>query len=47
MKVIIAEILLNYDIKFPDGQTERLLNVYLDIVVEPNPKQSIMFRRRE
>ena len=47
MKVIIAEILPKYDIKCPDGQTERLPNVYLDIVVEPNPKQSIMFRPRE
>ena len=47
MKVIITEILLKYDIKFPDGQTERLLNVYLDIVVELNLKQLIMFRLRE
>jgi cytochrome P450 len=47
MKVILAKILLKYDIKFPDGQTERLPNVYLDIVIEPNPKQQILFRQRD
>ena len=47
MKLIIAQIVLRYDIKFPEGQRERLPNVYLDLIVEPNPKQAILFRSRE
>ena len=47
MKVIIAQIIRKYDIKFPEGQKERLPNVYLDLIVEPNPKQTILFRLQQ
>ncbi|KAF2823679.1 cytochrome P450 [Ophiobolus disseminans] len=47
MKVIIAQIIRRYDVKFPKGQEERLPNVYLDLIVEPNPKQVVLFRVRE
>ncbi|KAF2684170.1 cytochrome P450 [Lentithecium fluviatile CBS 122367] len=47
MKVVIAQILRKYEVKFPEGQRERLPNVYLDLIVEPNPKQVVRFRARE
>ncbi|KAF2796779.1 cytochrome P450 [Melanomma pulvis-pyrius CBS 109.77] len=47
MKCIIGSILMKYDITFPEGQQERLPNVYLDIVIEPNPKQKVMFQPRD
>jgi cytochrome P450 len=46
MKVIMALIVTQYDITFPEGQTKRLPNVYMDILVEPNPRQSVLFRQR-
>ena len=46
MKTMIAQIVTNYDFKFPYGQTERLPNVYMDIMVEPNPVQTVLFKRR-
>ena len=46
MKTIIAQLVKNFDFKFPDGQKERLPNVYMDIMVEPNPKQTVLFMRR-
>jgi cytochrome P450 len=47
MKVIIALMITKYDVKFPEGQVERLPNVYMDILVEPNPKQMVQIRIRE
>jgi cytochrome P450 len=47
MKIIIAQIILKYDVKFPERQRERLPNVYLDLIVEPNPKQVVHFRLKE
>lgn len=46
MKVFLAQVIKKYDVKFPAGQKERLPNVYMDIMVEPNPKQSVLFRLR-
>jgi cytochrome P450 len=46
MKIIIGSIIIKYDIMFPEGQKERLPNVYLDIVIEANPKQKILFQSR-
>lgn len=47
MKAIVALLVTKYDIKFPEGQVERLPNVYMDILVEPNPKQVVLVRRRK
>jgi hypothetical protein len=46
MKVFISLMVEKYDIKFPNGQVERLPNVYMDVLVEPNPKQTVLIRRR-
>lgn len=46
MKVIVAQIVKKYDVKFPSRQTERLPNVYMDIMVEPNPKQAVLMKLR-
>ena len=46
MKVVIALIVSKYDVKFPKGQVERLPNVYMDVLVEPNPGQAVLCRRR-
>jgi len=46
MKAVIALIVRKYDVKFPKGQVERLPNVYMDVLVEPNPGQAVLCRRR-
>lgn len=46
MKLMMGLILLNYDIKFPDGQTQRPPDAYLDTMIQPNEKQEILFRKR-
>lgn len=46
MKLFVASILMQYDIKFPDGQTERPQNSYLDDGIVPSGKQEILFRLR-
>jgi len=47
MKTVLALVVTRYDVMFPGGQTERLPNVYMDILVEPNPDQRVLFRRRK
>jgi cytochrome P450 len=46
MKVFIALIVSKYDVRFPKGQVNRLPNVYMDILVEPNPKQKVVVKKR-
>jgi hypothetical protein len=46
MKVFIALVVSKYDVKFPEGQAKRLPNVYMDILVEPNPKQVVLLKRQ-
>lgn len=46
MKLILAKILLEYDIKFPEGQTVQPPPFYLDDGILPNRKQNILFRKR-
>ena len=46
MKVFLALVLNKYDVRFPNGQVERMPNVYMDILVEPNPRQVVLIRRR-
>ena len=44
-KLIIGTILEQYDLKFPDNQLERPLNVYADGKIAPDTTQEIMFCR--
>ncbi|KAI1211425.1 cytochrome P450 [Annulohypoxylon truncatum] len=46
IKLIIANLLLNYDISFPPGQTERPPNTKYDTEVHPNFEQKIVLRKR-
>ena len=47
IKLILGNLLEKYDFRFPDGQSTRPPNLYNDGVMTPNPKQVVMFRRRE
>ena len=46
MKLILALVLREFDFKFPEGQTDRKLETYLDTMVQPNEEQKLLFRRR-
>lgn len=46
IKLIIAKLLLEYDISFPEGQTERPLNGKFDTDVHPDFGQKIVFSKR-
>jgi cytochrome P450 len=46
MKIVLAQIITKYDVKFPEDQNERLPNVYLDLIVEPNSKQTVLLKLR-
>lgn len=43
IKVVIANVLLKYDISFPPGQTERPKNLYKGGLVRPDPRQKLVF----
>ncbi|KAK3374752.1 cytochrome P450 [Podospora didyma] len=45
IKMIMAQILLQYDIKMPDRETERYQSVGSGVVKAPDPTKEIMFRR--
>ncbi|ORY71919.1 cytochrome P450 [Pseudomassariella vexata] len=47
IKLILAYLLLNYDIKLKDGETERPKPMMFMMSKTPNPTAEIMFRRRE
>ncbi|KAJ5674732.1 cytochrome P450 [Penicillium maclennaniae] len=47
IKAIMAHILLNYDFKFPDGQTQRPESLLFETQYLPNPAGRVMFRRRK
>ncbi|KAL7778239.1 hypothetical protein CFE70_004916 [Pyrenophora teres f. teres 0-1] len=47
IKAVIANILLNYDISFPPGQTTRPQNIYKGGLVRPDPRQKLVFVPRE
>lgn len=43
IKVVLASVLINYDISFPPGQTERPKNLYKGGLVRPDPRQKLVF----
>jgi cytochrome P450 len=44
MKSILAHFIHNYDFCFPEGQTERPENIYVDERITPSPTQKVGFR---
>ncbi|KAI3390348.1 hypothetical protein diail_10007 [Diaporthe ilicicola] len=43
IKVVVANVLLKYDISFPPGQQERPKNLYKGGLVRPDPRQKLVF----
>ncbi|KAL9591968.1 MAG: hypothetical protein Q9179_007187 [Wetmoreana sp. 5 TL-2023] len=46
MKLLLATLILEYDFKFPNGQSQRPPNSVVDVNVLPNMKQKIMLSKR-
>lgn len=46
IKLVLANLLLEYDISFPSGQTERPANSKYDTEVHPNFEQKIILKKR-
>lgn len=46
IKVIMATIILRYDVSFPDGQKTRPQNTFVGESIGPDRRQVIVFRRR-
>lgn len=46
IKLIIAELLVNYDVAFPEGQNSRPPNVYSSEAIRPDMEQVICLRKR-
>jgi len=46
MKMILGHLIHEYDFCFPEGQTERPANVYMDERITPSREQKIGFRLR-
>ncbi|KAI1359992.1 cytochrome P450 [Xylaria arbuscula] len=47
IKLVLYHLLIEYDFKFPNGQTERPKNWVKDEKTGPNMEQPILFRRRK
>lgn len=45
IKVVIAYLLLNYDFKFPEGQT-RPENLAFELQSAPNPSATVLLKKR-
>lgn len=45
IKLILSRILLEYDIRMPDGLTERYSNMVMGIDAMPDPTKEILFKR--
>ncbi|KAI4095181.1 MAG: hypothetical protein LQ339_007341 [Xanthoria mediterranea] len=46
MKLLLATLILEYDFKFPDGQSRRPANYVMDVHVLPDMKQQVLFKKR-
>lgn len=46
MKLLLATLILRYDMEFPPGQTGRPSSVVLDVHVLPDMKRQILVRKR-
>ncbi|RYP33120.1 hypothetical protein DL767_004905 [Monosporascus sp. MG133] len=45
IKAVLANIILNYDVSFPGGQTKRPDNLYKGGLIQPDPRQKIVFKQ--
>lgn len=45
VKVLLAQLLLEYDFKMPNGLTERYADLDFGMSVMPDPSKEIMFKR--
>ena len=46
LKLLFIRLLLDYDISFPEGQTARPENFFVDERIVPDTKQEVRFQRR-
>lgn len=46
IKVILAEILLNYDISYPSGEKRRPKGIPFNLFTTPSPFAKLAFSRR-
>lgn len=45
IKIIVAKLLLNFDIGMPDGMTERHAQLFNGDICEPDPTKEIVLKR--
>ncbi len=46
IKLILSSILLDYDIKMPNGATERYPRAYVGMFVSPDSTKTVLFKKR-
>ncbi|KAI1367956.1 cytochrome P450 [Xylaria arbuscula] len=46
IKLVLANIIMNYDVSFPDAQTRRPDNVFTGEGIAPDRKQKVVFKQR-
>ena len=46
LKLMLAHIMLEYDVSYPPGITTRPKNVFFDNAIMPDPKAHLVFKRR-
>lgn len=47
LKALLTHVVMNYDVRFPDGVQGRPANIVSGSNVVPNPTAKVMFRRRK
>lgn len=47
IKMIVAKMILDYDIKMPEGVTERYAQIEVGRSISPNPTKTLMFKKVE
>lgn len=45
IKQLLVELITKYEFRFPDGETDRPENIFLDERIAPDANQKIEFRR--
>ena len=45
--MIVAKMILDYDIKMPDGLTERYAQIEIGRSISPNPTKKLLFKKIE
>ncbi|KAF3048253.1 hypothetical protein E8E12_011510 [Didymella heteroderae] len=47
IKMIVAKMILDYEIKLPEGVTERYAQIEMGRTISPNPTKTLMFKKLE